>query len=103
MTSTRPISDEMDEISEAAPSQSPESPVSPVLAEVVRSGFVEGRHRGSLVVLGADGSVEWSLGDIAAPVFPRSTNKPMQAAAVLRAGLSPSTSTSCAPCSPSTA
>nr|WP_104532158.1 asparaginase [Streptomyces natalensis] len=77
----------MDEISEAAPSQSPESPVSPVLAEVVRSGFVEGRHRGSLVVLGADGSVEWSLGDIAAPVFPRSTNKPMQAAAVLRAGL----------------
>lgn len=63
------------------------SPASPVLAEVVRSGFVEGRHRGSLVVLAADGSVEWALGDAAAPVFPRSTNKPMQAAAVLRAGL----------------
>lgn len=61
--------------------------VSPVLAEVVRSGFVEGRHRGSLVVLAADGSVETALGDITAPVFPRSTNKPMQAAAVLRAGL----------------
>ncbi|MEU9502181.1 asparaginase [Streptomyces sp. NPDC048196] len=61
--------------------------VSPVLAEVVRSGFVEGRHRGSLVVLAADGSVETALGDVAAPVFPRSTNKPMQAAAVLRAGL----------------
>lgn len=76
------------------PAQSPEpaisavSPaVSPVLAEVVRSGFVEGRHRGSLVVLAADGSVERSVGDIAAPVFPRSANKPMQAAAVLRAGL----------------
>ncbi|MFG2210299.1 asparaginase [Streptomyces sp. NPDC048638] len=66
---------------------SPQAPASPVLAEVVRSGFVEGRHRGSLVVLAADGSVEWSLGDVAAPVFPRSTNKPMQAAAVLRAGL----------------
>ncbi|MER5781447.1 asparaginase [Streptomyces mobaraensis] len=61
--------------------------VRPVLAEVVRSGFVEGRHRGSLVVLGADGSVELALGDPSAPVFPRSANKPMQAAAVLRAGL----------------
>ncbi|MFI1867430.1 asparaginase [Streptomyces jumonjinensis] len=61
--------------------------ISPVLAEVVRSGFVEGRHRGSLVVLAADGSVELSLGDPAAPVFPRSANKPFQAAAVLRAGL----------------
>ncbi|WP_329127930.1 asparaginase [Streptomyces caniferus] len=62
-------------------------PASPVLAEVVRSGFVEGLHRGSLVVLAADGSVEWSLGEVTTPVFPRSTNKPMQAAAVLRAGL----------------
>ncbi|AIA05171.1 L-asparaginase II [Streptomyces noursei] len=64
-----------------------ESVPSPVLAEVVRSGFVEGRHRGSLVVLAADGSVEQALGDVTAPVFPRSTNKPMQAAAILRAGL----------------
>lgn len=63
------------------------SPALPVLAEVVRSGFVEGHHRGSLVVLAADGSVERSLGDPTAPVFPRSSNKPMQAAAVLRAGL----------------
>ncbi|WP_335935321.1 asparaginase [Streptomyces sp. PTD5-9] len=63
------------------------APVHPVLAEVVRSGFVEGGHRGSLVVLGADGGVELALGDPSAPVFPRSANKPMQAAAVLRAGL----------------
>ncbi|MDT0270839.1 asparaginase [Streptomyces sp. DSM 44915] len=59
----------------------------PVLAEVVRSGFVESRHRGSLVVLAADGRVEWSVGEVAEPIFPRSSNKPMQAAAVLRAGL----------------
>ncbi|MEK8171989.1 asparaginase [Streptomyces sp. M19] len=39
------------------------------------------------MVLGADGAVELALGDVAAPVFPRSSNKPMQAAAVLRAGL----------------
>ncbi|MCX4549967.1 asparaginase [Streptomyces sp. NBC_01387] len=63
------------------------APLSPVLAEVVRSGFVEGRHRGSLVVLAADGSVEYALGDPSLPVFPRSSNKPMQAAAILRAGL----------------
>ncbi|WP_333775606.1 asparaginase [Streptomyces sp. IBSBF 3136] len=59
----------------------------PVLAEVVRSGFVEGRHRGSLVLLAADGSVELALGDVTSPVFPRSSNKPMQAAGMLRAGL----------------
>lgn len=63
------------------------SPALPVLAEVVRSGFTEGHHRGSLVVLAADGRVELALGDPAAPVFPRSSNKPMQAAAILRAGL----------------
>ncbi|MET8557698.1 asparaginase [Streptomyces sp. NPDC004959] len=63
------------------------SVVAPVLAEVVRSGFPESRHRGSLVLLAPDGSVRTALGDPAAPVFPRSANKPMQAAAVLRAGL----------------
>ncbi|MGK5531811.1 asparaginase, partial [Streptomyces sp. URMC 129] len=67
---------------------SPSSPSSPpVLAEVVRSGFVEGRHRGSLVILAADGTVERALGDVTAPVFPRSCNKPMQAAGILRSGL----------------
>ncbi|MFG2566361.1 asparaginase [Streptomyces sp. NPDC048567] len=69
------------------PAISDPAPGLPVLAEVVRSGFTEGHHRGSLVVLAADGSVELSLGDPAAPVFPRSSSKPMQAAAVLRAGL----------------
>ncbi|MFF3828656.1 asparaginase [Streptomyces griseus] len=63
------------------------TPAPPVLAEVVRSGFTEGHHRGSLVLLAADGSVERAIGDPAAPVFPRSSNKPMQAAAILRAGL----------------
>ncbi|MCQ6554005.1 asparaginase [Streptomyces sp. C10-9-1] len=70
-----------------APSGIAPQPAPPVLAEVVRSGFVEGHHRGSLVVLAADGSVELAVGDPEAPVFPRSSNKPFQAAAVLRAGL----------------
>ena len=35
----------------APASAAPGAPTSAVLAEVVRSGFVEGLHRGSLVVL----------------------------------------------------
>lgn len=58
-----------------------------VLVEVVRNGFVEGRHRGSVVAIDADGSELWSAGDPHAPIFPRSSNKPMQAAGMVRAGL----------------
>ncbi|MFD4989634.1 asparaginase [Streptomyces sp. NPDC058374] len=76
-----------DEGRAAPPAGAPVYGPSPVLAEVVRSGFVEGVHRGSAVVLEADGSVAWSLGDPGRPVFPRSANKPMQAAAILRTGL----------------
>jgi L-asparaginase II len=58
------------------------------VAEVVRSGFVESRHRGSVVVLDANGRTRVAVGDVAQPVFPRSSNKPMQAVAMVRAGLS---------------
>jgi L-asparaginase II len=58
-----------------------------LLAEVVRSGFVEGRHVGSVAVLDAAGAVVASAGDVRGPVFPRSSNKPMQAVGMLRAGL----------------
>ncbi|GII21370.1 asparaginase [Planosporangium mesophilum] len=58
-----------------------------LLAEVVRSEFVEGRHFGSVVVLGPDGEVVTWAGDVTGPVFPRSSNKPMQAVGMLRAGL----------------
>lgn len=57
------------------------------LAEVVRSGFVEGRHHGSIAVLDACGALVASAGDPHGPVFPRSANKPMQAVAMLRCGL----------------
>jgi len=59
----------------------------PVVAEIVRSGFVEGHHYGSIVALAADGSVAWSVGDVTSPVLPRSCNKPLQAVGMLRAGL----------------
>ncbi|XRQ10992.1 asparaginase [Actinomadura welshii] len=61
--------------------------INPVLAEVERSGFVESRHRGAAVGLAAGGAVAVRAGDPGVPVFPRSANKPMQAAAMLRSGL----------------
>jgi L-asparaginase II len=59
----------------------------PVVAEIVRSGFVEGHHYGSLVALGGDGSVAWAVGDVTSAILPRSCNKPLQAVGMLRAGL----------------
>jgi L-asparaginase II len=58
-----------------------------VIAEVVRNGFVEGHHAGSMVALRADGSVAQSVGVPDAPMLPRSCAKPLQAVAMLRAGL----------------
>jgi L-asparaginase II len=54
---------------------------------VIRSGFTESRHRGSVLILGADGTPVLRAGQVSGPMFPRSVNKPMQAAALLRAGL----------------
>jgi L-asparaginase II len=62
-------------------------PAPVVVAEIVRSGFVEGHHYGSVVALEADGRVAWSVGDVESPVLPRSCNKPLQAVGMLRAGL----------------
>ncbi|SDG12560.1 asparaginase [Blastococcus aurantiacus] len=61
-------------------------PENPVLVEVERSGFLESVHRGSLVVLGADGEVLLAAGAVDRPMLPRSSNKPVQATALLAAG-----------------
>jgi L-asparaginase II len=58
-----------------------------VLAEVIRSGFAESRHRGSLLAVAADGAPVLRAGQVTRPMFPRSVNKPLQAAALLRVGL----------------
>ena len=63
-----------------------------LLAEVVRSGYVESTHHGSVVALRPDGSVALGLGDLEHPVFPRSSNKPLQAVALLDAGWEPACS-----------
>ena len=59
----------------------------PVVAEIVRSGFVEGHHYGSVVALASDGSVDWAIGVVDQPMLPRSCNKPVQALAMVRLGL----------------
>lgn len=58
-----------------------------VIAEVERSGLVESRHRGVAVRVDADGAVVWAIGEPDTVIYPRSTNKPFQALAMLRAGL----------------
>jgi L-asparaginase II len=61
--------------------------VSAILVEVRRGGVVEGVHRGHAVVIAPDGSVERAWGDPQAQILPRSSNKPAQASAMVRAGL----------------
>jgi len=69
------------------------------LAEQTRDGLVESIHYGSLIALGpaADGEsrtnpdtqpeTKLAAGDPDAPIYPRSSLKPLQAVALLRAGL----------------
>lgn len=62
-------------------------PHATLLAESTRNDVVECRFRGGLVVLGPDGVVQFGTGMPEAPVFGRSANKPMQAAAMVGLGL----------------
>ena len=66
------------------------------LAEQTRDGLVESIHYGSLIALGpggtgtdagTNGEPKLAAGDPDAPIYPRSSLKPLQAVALLRAGL----------------
>ena len=59
----------------------------PVVAEVVRSGFVEGVHHGSVVALDPSGTRALEVGEVDAAMLPRSSNKPAQAVGMLAHGL----------------
>jgi L-asparaginase II len=59
-----------------------------IVAEVVRSGFVESVHHGSIAVVKAPADTG-GRGDVTSPVFPRSSTKPLQTVGMLRAGLVP--------------
>ena len=58
-----------------------------MVAEVVRSSLVESRHHGCVAGLDSTGALRLAVGDVHAPVYGRSSNKPMQAVGMLEAGL----------------
>ncbi len=70
------------------PSATAPSPLAsaPVVAEVVRNGFVESVHHGVVAAVDAGGTAVVRVGPVDAPVLPRSSLKPLQAVAMLRAG-----------------
>jgi L-asparaginase II len=57
------------------------------LAVVERGGFAESRHVGSAIVLAPDGEIARVLGDVRAPILPRSSMKPFQAVAAMTSGI----------------
>lgn len=57
------------------------------VAEVWRGDLRESRHHGSLLAVGGDGAATLRIGDTTGPMYPRSACKPLQATAMLRAGL----------------
>ena len=57
------------------------------VADVVRGGVVESVHHGHLVATGPDGEILLSAGDPDGQFFARSSLKPLQVVAMLRAGL----------------
>ena len=77
-----------DQTASARPAPTPPALAdAPVVAHVTRGGLVESAHRGSIAVTAPDGSVSHAWGATDDPVLPRSSNKPIQAVAMLRAGL----------------
>ena len=56
------------------------------LVEVVRSSFQESVHHGAVVGLSATGELAYARGPVGSPMLPRSSAKPLQALACLRAG-----------------
>lgn len=58
----------------------------PRLIEVLRGGTVESRHRGAVAVADASGRLVFGLGEVGAPVFPRSAVKVLQALPLVESG-----------------
>ncbi|MEZ5776420.1 MAG: asparaginase [Hyphomicrobiaceae bacterium] len=58
----------------------------PVLVDATRGRLVESVHRGAIAVAGPDGGLLLALGDVARPVFPRSSLKLVQALPLVESG-----------------
>jgi L-asparaginase II len=58
----------------------------PVLVEIMRGDTVESRHRGAIAVADARAKLVLALGDVSAPVYPRSAVKALQALPLVASG-----------------
>lgn len=58
-----------------------------LIAQTERSGIVESQHYGAVVALERDGSIAFAVGDPTLVAYPRSSMKPLQATAMVEAGL----------------
>lgn len=58
----------------------------PVFIELTRGALVESMHAGALAVVRADGELVAAVGNVAAPIFPRSAIKPLQAIPFVETG-----------------
>lgn len=57
------------------------------VAVTQRCGYDESIHHGAVVALAGDGSLAWAAGDADIPIYARSSSKPLQAEAMIAAGL----------------
>jgi len=60
--------------------------VNPICVEVTRGALVESRHRAAVAVVDTEGRAVLRAGDLEAPVYPRSTIKPLQALPLVESG-----------------
>ena len=58
----------------------------PVLVTQIRAGYVERAHHGRVAIVGPDGDLVFALGDVAAPMLPRSSCKILQALPMVESG-----------------
>jgi L-asparaginase II len=73
---------------EFPPNAAERLPQHAALAVASRDGLAESIHYGSVIATAPDGSTLAAAGDPLAPFYPRSSLKPLQAVAMVRAGLS---------------
>jgi L-asparaginase II len=62
------------------------STINPIIAEITRGTIVESRHRGAFAVCDSAGNVIKALGDVTAPIFPRSAIKAFQCYPLFKSG-----------------
>lgn len=58
----------------------------PILVELTRGELVESVHRGAVAIADANGASVFVLGDVEAPIYPRSSLKPIQALPLAESG-----------------